>query len=289
MTRTRRALAGVVIVAVFACAACSKERVVAKVGNYTIRAKDVSMRTEVVRVLSPGETRDYGFEQMVRLYTYAQILANMGRPVTDEILKEEEKRIDRETLNPEMLGKIKDRFSRDHDAYVHVFVLPTYVESQISEIFNHEPVVQQQVRHVAETFLAEARKNPKLFSTLARKQKREVSRFSVSPSQGIQWQTPPGTPRDLASLHRRQMAVVPGMRELLRAQGEKLIDDLTSGASRGGISDQVVDAGNIFLVLRYVERGNNGSYIFDAVKFPKLTLEQWIDKEKQHINIALGP
>ena len=70
----------------FLLTSCTRNNPVVKVGDYTLMEKDAHYRSAVIKIYFPDDNRDLGLDQLVRAYTYAQILKNHGREITPEII-----------------------------------------------------------------------------------------------------------------------------------------------------------------------------------------------------------
>src|SRR5690349_1734016 len=80
---------------------------IAEVGSFKISKKDVEFRNQVIQIYYPNETRKLGRDQLVNAYITAQILINNGHALDKAVLVKERERIDKTTLMPEMLNRIK--------------------------------------------------------------------------------------------------------------------------------------------------------------------------------------
>lgn len=279
-----------VSVSLISLVACTRNRIVAKVGDYEIRKKDASYRDRVVRVYYPLEERDMGLTQLIQTYTKAQILRNNGRPITDLELKNEEGRIDRSTLMPDMLRQIKDIFGDDHDAYVRVFVFPTLVERIIYfDFFLNDPRVQSNARITAEVFAKELKNKPEQMLRRAKERGLRSLPFSVSPG-GLRWETAELGGRGMLSTGMSQY-VPPIVAQKLNSadkpspDGQHWIDDVVRRLKPGQIFDQVVDFKEYFAVVRYLRPMRQDAYRFDAVIFAKADYDKWLEAERKKVSV----
>ncbi len=102
----------------------SNKIVVARVGTYKIKKEHVLYLTEINSFLIPEKTdEDFALKRLIKVYTNAQIMKDYGRPITEEMLIEEENRIDKNTLEPETIKKIKNHRWVDRGLYRSVYLM----------------------------------------------------------------------------------------------------------------------------------------------------------------------
>lgn len=258
---------GVVAWGLLACTRPASDLIVGRAGSRTLTARDVALRDAVVREENPAETRALGFLQLCRAYELAEVLGRNGRPVTDDILIAEAKRIDAATRDRSTLERIRALFRGDEAAYRRVFVLPTYV-GRVGpfEFFPNDPAVQATSRLRAETFLAKMRTDPTSFRQ-RRKEYDALREFEVSATDGWRWL--PETPQSASA-----SAIVKCDRTL----GDRWRKEILPHVNPGAVVPHVIDLGHRWLVARY--RGVRRSvHAFDAALFDKGDFHRWLEAE----------
>ncbi len=251
-----------------------KGPVVATVGDYTLHAEDERFRNEVIRIYYPEDTRSLGLQQLRRAYTYAQILKNNGHPVTDEALKAEDARINRNTLMPEMLNRIKGIFGGDSEAYYRVYILPTLTERIIYyDFFLRDPKIQGESKRLAEKFIAAAKASPAEFASLAAKDKLATSNFTISLAEGLKWEL-------------RQEQAQPSKPARESEEGRRWIEDVIKPLPPGEVYGKVVDQQERWMAVRYLgpEAGKADTYRLEAAFIPKADFGTWLEREEKKIS-----
>ncbi|MCM2277960.1 MAG: SurA N-terminal domain-containing protein [Oligoflexia bacterium] len=124
--------------------------VLATVAGEPITRRDVERREAVNRIYYPEYSKDLkntSLQQLVNARVLQEILESHGRPVTDELLRQEALRIDRDTRKPDLLAQVKAVFGADEPAYLRNYVLPVIVERLIYyEFFLKDPRIDAKTR-----------------------------------------------------------------------------------------------------------------------------------------------
>ena len=287
-----------------ACAP-GNSKVVAQVGDYPLTQKMVDLREKVAKVYYPKEPTKVGLLQLTRFYTYAQILKNHNRPVTDQALEQEEKRIDANTRDPDTLNKIKDIFGKDHESYRKVFILPAYVDRIFYyDFFLNTPELQAQFTNKAEEFFREATAAPQDFVKLAQKHSFTVQEVTLDPNEGLEWQ-PYGKakekhkgegPRmiDQSSKSKVQIDLQSRMEKeqnsFKKEQAQHWLAEVVANTKPGALFHSLVDMQEQWVVLKYlgkkpVKKGPP-QYLFHAVNFPKADFSKWLTEEQGKVVVT---
>lgn len=270
--------------------ACTRDPVLLRVGQYTVHRTDAEYRNRVIRVYYPQETRELGLTQLQKAFLFAEILKNNGRPLTENDLKQEEDRIEKTTLMPELLGRIKEIFAGNKEAYRRDYVLPVLAERVIYyDFFLHDPKTQASSLKVAQTFLERVKASPEHFEAIAKKEGLKTAGFTVSLREGLTWELEGGAPRPPAS--------VPAMPEKVKSkwaeqthssdEGKRWIRDVIGPLRAGQVYPKVIDNGATWMIARYVRLRPRqwDVYEMQAVSFPKAGFQKWLGQESEKVKI----
>jgi hypothetical protein len=274
----------------------ASKKVVARVGSYTLTESDLAYRKLVNKVEGFEGDKDYALKQLVDAYTYAQILANQGWKITDETLKEESKRIDRNTQAPKKLAEVKQIFDEDPEAYLRVYVLPTYSERVIYyEFFTMNPAIHDVSKRAPRAFVNDVVKRPQEFSKVAERRKLAVNRFTVSKRSGIRAESNPDADNLAHRVplpNKRVLAEEPEAEkptEQMMEEGKRWVDEIVRSLKPGQVFPKVIESQESWLIARYVGPIADDLYQFEGVSFPKASYEQWLEKEKKRVKVRLTP
>ncbi len=271
---------------------------VAQVGDYKITAQDIAWKNAVIQVYYPQESRDVGLQLLTGTYTTAQILKNNGHEITEEILKKENERIDRDTLRPEVLATIKGIFEGDEKGYLRIYVFGVYAERTIFyDFFMHSESIHAASKQVAQEFLQRVLATPSRFNEEAKKSSLKSAPFTVSLSSGLVWeseskkQKPSGpkiidaskTPADL-QLKFDANAPPPAVSE----EGQRWIKDVVATTEPDHLFLQVIDQGEYWMVARYLgkHKSKKDAYLFESVTFPKADFGKWSAEQTALVKVS---
>jgi hypothetical protein len=268
---------------------------VAVVGDLRISAKDVSYRNKVNKIFYPNDPNDYGKEQLITAFTYAQILKNNGVEISDKVLKEEEARIDQNTKAPDVLEKIKKVYGNDKESYQKDFVLPTYAERTIYfDFFNKSKKAQAKSLAKVNDFLLSIAETKKPLSFLAQEQGYTYKKFEISKENGIEWENPkekkiPHSKLIDKSATTKQKEVQQSIDEQSHNQAQESanfwIDNVISRMTPGQIVQEPVDNGENWMVVKYLKNLGKKTFEMEAILIPKDSYEEWLKTEKAKIKV----
>lgn len=269
---------------------------IAKVGSYTITQQDIDLQEQVLRLSYPqyqGDLKQAALKQLTDAFTFAEILKNNGHPITPETLKKESDRIDKTTLMPEALAKIKSIFGGDDKIYLKVYILPVYAGRVIYyEFFLHDKKVQAEPLAAAESFLQLALKSPQAFVD----KKNKKIQFTVSRARGIEWKeekvgrlkkAPPSEPPPTSAAPKEiQDKLKQDQQTQESAEGKRWIEEIISKLKAGGVHSQVIDQQTDYWVVRLVKVSvkDKDSFEMEAALFPKADYSKWLEAEKAKIS-----
>ena len=283
----------------------------AQVGDFIITRADVQYRDRLIELYYPHyaanprmkkkDRMDPGLEQLVEAMTAAQILKNGGRPVTPGILDQEEKRIDQQSLMPDLLGRVKAIFGADHEAYRRDYVLPTYAQRVIYyDYFLHDPLIQGRSLARAQAFLEKClskKLSPALFRHQAKHAGFVASRFRISPATGLEWESPAGTEKlpDTAPASPEESRIKNELKTRQNIQqsqeARRWIEQVINTLSLGGVYPKVVDDMEQWEIVQYIGKDKKtGVFHLQAVIIPKENYAKWLEDEKRKIKVIFfGP
>lgn len=280
-----------------------KNPVWAEVGDYKITKEEAQYRDRVIRIYYPQDTRRLGLQQLIGSYIHAQILKNNGAEITEETLIKEEARIDKQTLVPETLSKIKGIFGPDIKSYRRVFILPTYADRVIYfEFFLRDPKVHGKLLTNAEDFLKAAKEKPEEMRSMAEAKLYPITHFTVSQKEGLQaektekdkkkekddpmhagqQQQGSKAPPELDARFRAQME------EQREEEAKKWINDILKPLKQGEVYGKLVDQSQQWYVVRNLGPvpKKKDTYQFDAVIFPKADYGEWSEAETKKVKVV---
>ncbi len=270
---------------------CTRDPVVARVGDYEIRKSDVELKDKVTRYYYPAETRSLGQEQLIQTFVNAQILKNHARGVTESDLKKEEERIDQHTIAPEKLEQIKQIFGGDKERYRRVFVLPTLVDRVIYyDFFLKDDEAQEKAKQKAVGFLQSVKTSPNRFSEMAKQKGFQITRLKVSLKGGVQAERPelpnehpaPPMPEMISQKFKKDE------QHRVSEEGQRWIEEMIRPQRPGEVLPSLIDTGENWLAVRYLSpmRGTKDTYQLEAVGFPKADYAQWLTAERSKVTIT---
>jgi hypothetical protein len=279
------------VLLVFALNGCHRNATVVQVGDYSIKAQQIEAMDRVIRVYFPTEQRPLGKEKLIKAFSYAQILKNNGRPVSEEDLIQEEKRIEARNFLPDKLARIKSIFKEDEHGYRETYVLSSFVERELYfGFFLQAPHIQNPSKEPAIAFKLRSELAPKSFAQLAKAQGLALGRFTVSTKDGVLWDRKgsqhPGYPATTSPTPSQ-----PSSEETAKQsseEGQRWISERIGSTEPGHILPQVIDMGESWVVAKLLGpvRGQKESYSLESVHFPKANFSKWLQIEQAKVKIA---
>ncbi|MBI2890054.1 MAG: hypothetical protein HYY13_04640 [Nitrospirae bacterium] len=249
------------------CGACSRKPesppLAARAGECEITQKDLQDRQEVLKITEEGRVVEPGIvlSHLLKACVGASIMKKHGKAVTTEVLETEAGRIDRETLAPEVLARIKAVFGGRRKAYLANYILPVYVGRVLPyDVVRWSPEIQGGRRAEAEAWMRSVRERPREFDRRAKEALgREATGLDVT-SEG--WlpvhESRPGGPAPQSALSGvpPNVAAAAGLPsgDAQRSDAEwakRFLSETLSGVRPGEVVPEVVEMPDMFLVLRY--------------------------------------
>ncbi len=271
---------------IFFGVACAEKPVV-QIGSFSITKTMAEKRQQVAKIYYPEEKSEVGLGQLVRAYTFAQILKNNGKTISDEELDQEIKRIDSHSRAPEMLAQIKAIFGTDTESYKKIFILPNTVDRMIYPFFQNSEILQKQEKQKADQFLQTVLKNSKQFEELAKKDKLPTTQVTVM-KDGLVWDHLKGKSTSVvnqAAQTELQKAVSKQLENEMRAQSESeakvWMTQIIPNLKPGQVHPELLDKNEVWVVLKYF-----GNHKFKTVAFQKANFEEWLAKEKEKVQVV---
>lgn len=299
----KQALGLAVLVGVLGVVLYWPHRAVLKVGSYSLSAKQVKYRDQVIYVNYPEEKRSLGKEQLKKAYLYAEILKRNGRAITDEDLKKEAERIDKNTRMPEMLQRIKDIYKGDLKNYYATYILPVLVETKLrSELFAEIQKNDTESSEQAKAFLEQVSRVNVGFELFAKEKNITLAYLRLSKARGLEWfpniesmnesSRDPSRPEgeDPNARNPTQMRI---QRELEQRGWERTQRELdlwmrnvVPNLDSKGIYGQVIPQAEAWIVVKSIKAdAQRGQWIFAVANFPKPQFEGWFQSQAQNVVI----
>lgn len=139
----------ILLIFAFTFTAClfSKEKIMARVGYWTITETNLNQKHQVNQVLQPEISADKNLELLKVAYKKAMLVDKWGYKISNEALKQWEILALKKIENRQSLNLIKNIFGHETEDYYKVFILPYYVDQYIQDNFYlKELMVQNQNR-----------------------------------------------------------------------------------------------------------------------------------------------
>lgn len=290
----------------------AQQKNVATVGSQIITQAMVDAREKVSKIYYPKEASAVGLSQLIRFYTYAEIMRIHGRPVLPDALEQEEKRIEAQSRDRASLEKIKAIFGNDHDLYVQTFILPNYVDRIFYyDFFLQDPAIQQSLKIKAETFYLAASAHPEQMIALAKKAGLAVQKVILDSATGLVWsplqeegkQGPEemgGKSLQLIDQSQKDENQIKLEQDMARQQNsqkieqaQKWLNEIVARTTPGKLFASLVDMNESWLILRYIGpemstknlAKSKARHIFHAVSVAKLDFSKWILEEEKKVVI----
>lgn len=272
-----------------------------QVGEFILKKSAVDCRDAVVTASFPDDKRKLGRDQLIQSYKFVQILKNHGIEITPDNIKNEKEKINTTTLTPEKLAVIKAACGgEDSKAYEVAYVVPSLVERAIYyDFYLKTPSLHKESLGKAESFKNKVIGMGPQFDALASADNIPISFFKASLKKGLE-------------LHRTQEKKGTKIKETLLAdappipahedpkfkkeleekkmmEGKKWIEEILAPLQPGQVSEQVIDQGEMWLVVRYLKPTpwQKDSYEIQAAVFPKRPYAEWLEVEKQKVRITI--
>ena len=261
---------------------CVRHHQSVRVGDYEVTRSDAQYRDAVIRQYYPSDSRNLGLSQLIKAYTYAQILKNHGQEVTEKTLQTEAERIDLHTKAPEALGRIKAIFGRDYHSYLRVFVLPNYVQHALYyDFFLKDGEIQNSTKDTAQRLLELSLKSADKFENLARTNGLNVGHFSISPQSEMKWHfdngvlgpsSPGGEPREPEAADTASNGKTDPVLTKLR------------GLEAGQIYSHLIERPENWMIVKKTgERRGQAEY--SSISVPKADFDTWLSSETKKVRI----
>ncbi len=291
----RSSLALVLLLIVVGCTkSCgrSEGELAAVVGDYKISVQDAALRDKVIQIYYPQQAEKYGLKQLVASYTYAQILKNYGKEITEDVVAGEAERIEKNTRAPEVLARIKAVFKDDEAAYRRVFILPTFADRVIYfDFFLKTPEFHAESKAKAASFARVAAAAPEKFASEAGKLGLSPAKLLVSLAHGLEWDydktrsAPPTSDAPAEVQKRLQEQSDTGVSQ----EGQTWMNDVIKPLKKGEVSLAPVERQEHWLVVRYLGPSKTmpGAQELESVSFPKADYEAWLNGERDKISIQM--
>ena len=285
----------------FSPTSCTSRTPVVSVGDYSISQKDIECRNAVIKVSFPEDKRELGLQQLIKSYQYAQILKNNNHEITDEKIQQERKRIDQTTLMPEKLQKIKTACVEEK-VYLNAFVGPTLADRTIYyDFFIKTPDIHASSFQEAYVWRNRIAVKATLFEAMAKKEKHPLSKSKVSLTRGIESEGIEKD-KDRSSFQKQnnnvksvpieiQKKMEANKKNQISAEGKKWIDEIIKPLKPGQVSPQIIDQGEVWLVVRYLKPDpkEKDTYLLQSAAFPKRNFSEWLEEEKRKIVVHKFP
>lgn len=285
----------VLVLSVLVGCTCAKEKVdrrptsdetVLKVGRFELGELDFWLRRRVEEeyFTEKVDHAKIARKNLIRAYTYAEILARHGHGITQDRLKQESAFIRSTTQRPQTMARIDAIFAGDEKKFRKVFVLPAIARQILfAEFFQNSSKIHQQTHLAADKFLREARQSPDRFRELAKEQGGELTSFSVSQQQGVfrnEDYLPKGGQEFQGAGHPN--AKSPEFRaanpDYRVEEGTRWVEEVISPLRQGEVHRKVVDYPEELMVVRYKSK-DGPAYELEAVRFPKKDFQTWLDEQ----------
>lgn len=271
----------------------SKPHKIVTIGDYTLTDADIACRDAVIKTSFPNESRNLGLSQLVKSYQHAQILKNHGYEITPDKIKAEKERIDRASLMPEKLTKIKSACGGDGPAYEKAFIVPTLADRTIYfDFFLNNKDIHRESFERAYSWKEKVIKSPSSFRNMAEEEKIVVNQLKVSASRGIELVENQPEPRaDSKNLQEAPEAIrkrFDSDQKATALEGTQWIEEIIKPLRPGEISAKVIDQRETWAVIKLIGKDSKDkdAYVVESALFPKRDYRDWLSAEKQKVNVS---
>ena len=284
---------------------CTPRSPVATLGDYALTQKDIDCRDAVIHQSFPGEKRKLGLQQLIRSYQNVQILKNHQEEITAEKIKKEKERINKATLMPEKLDKIKSACGGEEaKPYENAFIIPTLADRTIYyDFFLKNQAIHKESFVKATEWREKLTKTPQQFKALAKKENIPVSSLTVSLERGIEWKNmqkererqepknknanPPPPPNSKPVPLAIQKQLEEKQQKQISHEGAKWINEIINPLKPGQISPQIIDQSEVWLVVQYLKpsKKEKDSFQLQAAVFPKKDYGAWLETERSKVTV----
>lgn len=302
----------IVILLTMAAVVYNKFKPVAIVGEIKIFRKDIVYRDKVIRLSNPDEKRSLGLFQLVKSATNHQILKKYGHVISENDLKNEEQRIDKNTRDPDSLKKIKDIFGNDHESYLRDFVQPNLVDNKIYYgLFLNDEKIHSESLNLATSFINKVISNPSQFKKIAEADGVMVKGLTLSLKNGMIWEqdkiqnspnlsgsntesTGAGQDGGMKIVDQTQKSEIAKKIEAEFMANQSTVEEakkwhelLIGNMKEGTVTSAPANREESWLVIHYVKRKSKDEFILEVAFFKKQDFSQWYEKEKAQVNIEI--
>ncbi len=244
------------------CTRSSKE--IASVGSYKLNSRELEMAREVRRLLNRNDEESKVADEICLAFSSAEILVRFGIPLTPQEIKDEAKRIEKESVQPELLNQVKKILGDGTSEYLKLFVLPTLAQRRLQrDFFRFSPQTQGEIGKLADTLSKKAKSNKKPFSSWPSREGVTVSAFYLGPL---------GEVTDQES----DISLPAGIKE------KTALDSETTGKlqrlGEGASLPEALESGDQFLIFRriYNFKKFRGWKKFEVLTVSKRKWEPWL-------------
>jgi hypothetical protein len=280
---------------------CSWDPKALQVGDYILRRSAVECRDAVITASFPEDKRKLGRDQLLQAYRHVQILKNFGREITLDQINAEKERVNQSTLTPQKLAQIKQACGGENSkAYEAAFLVPSIADRLIYyDFYLKTPGLHQESLLKAQKWKEKVATLPSQFESMAKQENVPISSFKVSLKKGLELHRAPAKSGNqiketLLSDHPPIPHLIDSKFKqerdaLLSQEGKKWIDEILNPLQPGQISEQVVDQGELLLVVKYLKPTpfQKDSYEIQAAVFPKRPYNEWLETEKQKVKLTI--
>lgn len=153
-----------------------------------ISEDQVLYQTEINKlIISEPTDKAFALSQLKKMLVLEKIMNKYNWYISEEILKKEQERIDKNTRSASLLEKIKKIEGFPEDFYLHLFVKKTLIERTIfNDFYYHTPILHENTYYQALTLKEKLKtENIKTIKELTWNMHGEFFEFSISPKEGF--------------------------------------------------------------------------------------------------------
>lgn len=265
-----------------------------RVGSWVITPSDIRQRQALIQLQFPGSDPTLAVKQLETSAKYLLIMERNGRSITDEEVRAEAARVEKNTQDPEMLKKIKNIFGTDHEAYLKNVIKPSLVDRVIYyDFFLVRPEIHTEANEKVMKLIDQAQQKGFNFLTEAEKLGLEVKQIVVSPAGEVrskaghedsgQSKLIDQSPQPNAQVYERVR------RERLGNRSNPLAQTLSRLASQeiqpGQVFKQPISHSQSLVVAQLVRKLPNGDLQFRLASAPKKNFDQWIEEQEKQLKL----
>ena len=252
---------------------CTRNKVVAKVGDSQITQKDVNARLKFMKSMSPNMTEEMALNQLIQSYTMYEALKLKKVSLNDEDIKKEWEMRKKMMGNDPKRAEVFKEAEKDEESFKRAMVIPMMAERyMMGEGYMRDEEFHKAEKERAQKAFDAIKASPAKFEEAVTKEGGVAMSGVIEEKTGLKWKEekklPPGV-----------MFQGPGMGVMFR---KKYLERTPAGS----LYPELIDERMAYLILSH-EKGSNpkGNMIVKAGIFPKKPFGEWMREQQSKVKV----